>query len=173
MNKNEELLPYYQELSKAIYFLNGVPYWNINRGNVGESSLAGSINDGYRFISYSINGLKRKIKASRLHWFIVNGSMPVHCIDHINHKRDDDRIENLREASQSQNQMNKSRHKGSSSKYIGVSWHKEKRKWRACIKIKGKQKYLGSFISEDDAGIAYNNMAIIHHGEFANLNKNF
>ena len=46
-----------------------------------------------------------------------------------------------------------------------------KLKYRAFINVDGKQKYLGVFSSDRDAAIAYNEAAVKHHGEFANLNK--
>eukprot|EP01045_Picozoa_sp_COSAG04_P052575 COSAG04_NODE_22482_length_354_cov_0.792157_1_plen_85_part_10 len=42
-----------------------------------------------------------------------------------------------------------------SSRYRGVRWIKKRRKWRAEIKIGGKQRHLGSFDDEDDAARAY------------------
>lgn len=46
--------------------------------------------------------------------------------------------------------------KGYTSKYVGVSWDKEKCKWRSVIFIKDKLVYLGRFSNEEDARDVYN-----------------
>lgn len=73
--------------------------------------------------------------------------------DHINHDPVDNRRENLRIVSNRQNQQNQKNKK--SSKYPGVYWYKQDKKWRAKIKLNGKSKHLGSFIDERDAAMAY------------------
>jgi hypothetical protein len=59
--------------------------------------------------------------------------------------------------------------RGSKSKHKGVSLHHGR--WRARIQANGKMITLGKFDSEDEAAIAYNHAAKIHHGDFANLNS--
>tara|TARA_R110000765_G_C18561050_1_gene563670 strand:+ start:174 stop:392 length:219 start_codon:yes stop_codon:yes gene_type:complete len=66
--------------------------------------------------------------------------------------------------------MNRRSSKGSSSKFLGVSWHKRDEVWQSIIKIEGKNKYLGCYTSETEAAQAYNTAAAKHFGEFANLN---
>lgn len=80
---------------------------------------------------------------------------------------------NLRKCSRTQNGTNTRSRIGSTSKYLGVSWHtliKAKSKWRATIKFENKCHYLGSYDNEEDAARAYDAAATIYHGEFANLN---
>src|SRR5699024_11844646 len=45
---------------------------------------------------------------------------------------------------------------GSTSRYKGVSWDKSRRRWRADIKVNGKQVHLGRFENEEDAAQRYN-----------------
>jgi hypothetical protein len=83
------------------------------------------------------------------------------------------RIENLRPATLTQNQGNARKHKTravKASKWKGVSWHKLRRRWQAHIQINGKQKHLGNFTDEDVAASAYNLAAYENFGEFANYN---
>lgn len=57
------------------------------------------------------------------------------------------------------------------SKYKGVTWRKNRKKWIAFIKVDEKSKYLGSYNSEDEAAIAYNNAVMEYWGGNGYLNK--
>ena len=76
-------------------------------------------------------------------------------IDHININSLDNRIENLRIVTGSQNTRNQNKKENCSSKYIGVSWNKQRNKWKVSIEINGKKKYLGSFDNEEEAYECY------------------
>jgi len=82
------------------------------------------------------------------------------CIDHINNDRADNSISNLRWCSCSQNLRNMNKRKGTTSQFIGVSFSKSNKKWVAVCRLNGKQKYLGSFETEEGAAKAYNNFII-------------
>lgn len=97
-------------------------------------------------------------KSYRVHhlvWLYFHGRYPDKHIDHINGNRSDNRIENLRECSPSENHQNRSSNKNSKSKYLGVSWCSARRKWVARIKAADINKQLGYFGSEEDAYDAY------------------
>jgi hypothetical protein len=92
-------------------------------------------------------------------------------IDHKNRKTLDNRRENLRKATQSQNMQNRGKTKTkTTSRFIGV--HKEKRcgHWVACITHHGKKMSLGSYIQEIDAARAYDKAAKKYRKNFARLN---
>lgn len=76
---------------------------------------------------------------------------------------------NLRLCTHRENLRNRTFPK-TSSKYKGVTWDKQARKWRAKILVKGKTLHLGSFYDEASAGKAYDIVAKLHHKEFAVLN---
>ena len=98
---------------------------------------------------------------------------PDHLVvDHINHNGLDNRKANLRLATRSQNNFNRLiiKRKGSSSKYKGVSWNKDSKKWLARIHVNGRYEFLGSFKDEIQAAKAYDKAAKKYHGEFASLN---
>ena len=68
-----------------------------------------------------------------------------------------------------QNHFNRGKQVNNKSGYKGVSWHKQKEKWVAQIKIEGKNKFLGFFTDPEKAYKAYCERAIEHYGEFAKL----
>lgn len=105
----------------------------------------------------------------RLHSLIL-GKKKGFEIDHINRNPLDNRKENLRFVTKTQNQANKTTSKKSSSKYKGVSWNKKDQQWVVFISIKGKSKYLGMSKDEKTAAEKYNQAAKELFGEYANLN---
>jgi hypothetical protein len=76
-------------------------------------------------------------------------------IDHINNNKLDNRKLNLRFTTPSFNGRNKNKRSDCTSKYIGVTWKKDKEKWCAYINIQGKQKFLGYYEDEEEAAEAY------------------
>ena len=92
-------------------------------------------------------------------------------IDHINGNGLDNRQENLRDATASQNCMNIRPRENTTSKYKGVSWDKNKERWRARIQIEGKMIHLGRFREEENAAKAYNKKALELVSEHALINK--
>ena len=87
--------------------------------------------------------------------------------DHINRNPLDNRKNNFRQATHQENIRNSSRPKNNTSGFIGVSWSKSHRKWRAYIKIDYKQKGLGEFIDKTDAIKARLESEKKYFGEFA------
>lgn len=135
----------------------GLVCWKYGPSSYRENSAAGNLrDDGY--IDIRVSGTL--IRAHRIAWFLAKGYWPIDKIDHINGIRSDNRIENLRECCSKENSENitkksGNKHKSYTSKYLGVSWSKQKRKWVAQIRDGGSSKHLGSFESEEDASSAY------------------
>lgn len=103
--------------------------------------------DGYLQIAV----LSRKYQAHRLAWLHTNGAWPKGQIDHINRIRTDNRIANLREVTNKQNQQNASKRSDNTSGHTGVSWNKRISKWRAQIEHNQKRIHLGYFTDIEDA----------------------
>lgn len=86
-----------------------------------------------------------------LHRLILDGLTKDEIVDHINNNPCDNRRNNLRIATNSQNQMNRDKPVTNTSGVKGVYWHKRKQKWQANIQINGRLIYLGIFNSKNDA----------------------
>jgi len=110
------------------------------------------------------------MKSERIHRVIMDAPKGM-VVDHINGNTLDNRKENLRICTRSQNQQNQfSRSRGETSKYKGVCWCRTWKKWKVKISHNYKIQNLGSFDNEIEAAITYNEAAKRLHGEFANLN---
>lgn len=108
-------------------------------------------NQGYLVVRFS----GKQWKVHRIIWEIHNGIIPDNMeIDHINHKRDDNRIENLRIKSRRVNSMNIAIGSANSSGCMGVSWIDRISKWQVYIGVNGKQIYIGVFENFEDAVLA-------------------
>lgn len=108
------------------------------------------------------------IPAHHVCFAMYHGFWPKDQIDHINRDRLDNRICNLREATNAQNIRNRMNSKPPKSGYKGVSLHKGR--YIALIMKDGVLYNLGSFGEPLAAAAAYNEAAIKLHGEFACLN---
>jgi hypothetical protein len=123
---------------------------------------------------YALRGIKtgpREIKLISMHREIMKAPAGI-LVDHRNCDALDNRRENLRLATSSQNSYNRqnTKTKASSSRYRGVSYFSRTGKWVARIKYQRKSRWLGYFDKEEAAGRAYDEAAKKYYGEFARLN---
>jgi hypothetical protein len=122
---------------------------------------------GYRQISIGKGPVNVVTLEHRLVFLWYYGYLPQQ-IDHINRDKTDNRIENLRPANNSTNQMNTSVRSFTKSGLKGVHWDKSRSLWMARIKINGKHVFLGRFVSPEKAYEARKSAQHLH-GEFASL----
>lgn len=146
-------------------------YWKESRGRVSKGDIAGcSFENGDGNTYYKIVIERTSYLAHRLAWSLYhNTQIPSGChIDHINGDGLDNRIVNLRLATNTQNAQNISSRRGKYSKLKGVSYHKNKGKFCAQIRVNGKSIWLGSFDDEDTAAKVYAEAAERYFGTFKN-----
>jgi hypothetical protein len=124
--------------------------------------------DGGGYIQTGIKG--RYYKNHRLIFMMHHGYCPEY-IDHVNGNKLDNRIENLRAATHSENLYNRKLQSNNLSGVKGVSWDKSSKKWKARISVDGKDLLLGKFDSIEEARDTVNE-ARKKHGEFANYGGN-
>ena len=135
----------------------GIFTWRVKRsGTARAGCVAGSKNNiGYLVISID----NKPYKAHRLAWLWMHAEWPSKAIDHINQVKSDNRLCNLREASISENSQNRPMFRNNTSGFRGVHWHKQARRWRAYIRVNGKQYSIGCFATAEEAFAAYKNAA--------------
>ena len=145
----------------------GLFKWRINRSpRIRAGDPAGCVNWVTGYVQLRIDYVTHL--AHRIAWLLCYGNLPSDQIDHIDTDRTNNRIDNLREASQSQNQANAvGRPKKYGAGLRGAFWDKSNQSWRAAVVKDGKQIHIGSFSSELDAHLAYCAVAKALHGEFA------
>jgi hypothetical protein len=104
---------------------------------------------------------------------LMNVTDPKFLVDYINHNPLDNRKANLRVCSRRQVTQNLEKKEHTTSKYSGVRWDNQKKRWRAEIRICGKKRHLGRFLNEKDAAISYEKAVRELTGEelFCKMNK--
>jgi hypothetical protein len=104
-------------------------------------------------------------KSIKMHRVITNAPQGLD-VDHINRDKLDNRRSNLRICTRTQNNINQPARANNTSGYKGIGWDKERSKWKAQIKIKGKTKAIGRYKSLEDAREAYLTVAKEVYGNY-------
>lgn len=157
-----ELIAQYFEYKDGLLYWKGVTHPN-------KQSLmdkpAGSIHKtGYRHITW----MGKVHKAHRLIFMLHHGYLPPE-VDHINGDRQDNRLENLRPATRSQNQCNRGALASNTSGYPGVTWHKHSKAWLVRVMKDGKSKIIGYFKDLELAGLVSAEARSLYHGAYAKV----
>lgn len=135
--------------------------------------------DYIRFKNFRIFELQRypsiyiwengKRKTYALHRLILD-AQKGEMVDHRNQDRLDNRRENLRKCTATQNSANMKLSTLNTTGFKGVTYKKDFGKYRACIRINKISKHLGYFTTAKEAALVYNKKALEIFGEFAWLN---
>lgn len=128
----------------------------------------------YKHTFYAIRNIFRGHKVIR-HVFMHRELLGLHPgdgvkIDHEDGNGLNNQRYNLRHATGTQNNANRRKGTGTTSRFKGVYLDKRRRTWQAEIKIGRRKQYLGSFSDETQAALAYNAAAKQLFGDFAKLN---
>ena len=153
-----------QLLHELFKYKDGNLYWKVKPcKNISIGAKAGSkAHNGYLVV-----GIKNKVYLiHRIVFMLHHGYLPK-FIDHIDEDKTNNKIENLREATSSENKCNISLKKNNTSGIKGVFWEKSRKKWRAsCIK-NGKRYDAGFYADIEDAKKAVEILRNSIHGSFA------
>src|SRR5205807_259973 len=120
---------------------------------------------GTYFRAIEIDG--KAYKEHRLAHLYMTGAWPPHLMDHKNGDGVDNRWENIRPATRSQNGANRRIGVNSTTGFKGVSWHHSA--WRARIGRDGRRVLIGKFATKEEAAAAYAAAANAMYGEFARV----
>jgi hypothetical protein len=154
-----------QDYVKQLFeYRDGNLYWKVNAGKIKVGAKAGTPNQNGYFQT-RING-KRYLN-HRLIFLMHHGHLPKY-LDHINGNPSNNKIENLRAATLTENQHNRKLGKDNTSGYKGVSWFKAKNKWRVRIEVNKVSKFFGYFDDLELAELVAQEARNKYHGEFAN-----
>ena len=154
----------YEELHRLFLYKNGNLYWKVRNSNrIKVGSQAGTV---AKRGNINININKRLYKAHRIIFFMHHKYLPP-IIDHIDANPLNNRIENLRPATEIQNHHNVAICKRNTSSVKGVCWDKAKNKWMARCHYNYKSYFVGYFDSIDKAKMAIIKVRNQLHGQFA------
>ena len=157
-------LPTKEQLDELFDYRDGALYWRKSSSTLAPAgSKAGCVN-GRGYLVVGIN--YKKYLVHRLIW-VMHGNDPVAVLDHINGDTTDNRIENLRASTHTENMCNARRSKRNTSGVKGVSWSKTMNKWVGSVWFKRKIYTTQPFEQKDQCAEAVKALRSELHGEFA------
>lgn len=149
----------------------GLLRWRVSRANsVKVGDVAGNRSGKGHWV-VSVNG--HRMQRARMVWLWVTGALPADQVDHKNRVRDDDRWENLRLATPTQNLANRKYTNAAGAR--GVSFRPKRprpKQWDARITSNGKTHHLGWFETKEAASAAYRAKAKELFGEYLEASAN-
>jgi hypothetical protein len=118
--------------------------------------------NGYKYVSI----LSKSQLVHRIIYFMFHNTLPKY-VDHIDGNPSNNKIENLRAATNAQNNWNTGIRKNNTSGVKGVYWDKKYNSWHAQCFINYKNHFLGRYKNIEDAEKVVKDFRLKHHGEFA------
>lgn len=155
-----------ETVTELLRYDDGMVFWKVKPAKqIAAGVRAGTrMAKGYRIIK-TPHGY---FLEHRLVWIYFNGSIPEGMnIDHIDGDPSNNRIENLRIATFTQNMWNVKLNKSNKCGFKGVSYSKDKKKWIAQISANGTKKHLGYFDTPEQASEEYKRQSEKLHGDFS------
>jgi hypothetical protein len=134
-------------------------------GRINEiGSIAGCVHKGTGYIHIKIKA--KAFKAHRLIFLYHYGYFPE-FVDHIDGNKQNNRIENLREASKQENSQNQKVRWTNSSGVKGVSWHKVNKKWKVALCKNYRSYYFGTYEDKELAELVSMEATDLLHENFS------
>lgn len=124
----------------------GYMHWTVTKQGTYVGKIAGTINKRNGYVQITVDGERHQMH--RVIFLYMEGVFPHSCVDHKNHIRNDNRWHNLRHATYSQNNCNRSE---GNNETPGVCWNKRLKKWHAYSTLDGVRNHLGYYIVYDNA----------------------
>jgi hypothetical protein len=152
-----------QELVKELFdYRDGALYRKTAKTERQVSEAVGTVNG----MGYLVVSIKSKLyRVHRLIYLYHHGYLPA-LVDHANNNQLDNRIENLRPATKSQNAQNSKRRVTNISGIKGVGWDKSRKQWKVDIKIHTGKKHWGRFDDLELAKLVAIEVRNKYHKEF-------
>lgn len=153
-------------LKENFRYENGELYRTTKRGGQLIGAMAGWVTacNGRHYKKMMVE--RKTVYVHHAIFLFHHGFLPKY-IDHIDQNSLNNKIENLRAATQSQNMGNSRKKSTNTSGYKGVTWRKDTSKWASGIMVNGKHISFGSYLTKEEAAAAYVAGSKKHFGEFA------
>lgn len=124
---------------------------------------------GYDVLCIKYEGVYYRVYAHRAAWAMVHGEWPSLHLDHADGVKSNNRISNLRQATNQENTRNRGRNVNNTSGYKGVTFCKRCKKWEASVKVSGARKFLGYFPTPEEASEVRVAHDLAHFDQFAHV----
>ena len=152
------------DIVKNFTYKDGHLYWKKARSGIQVNNCAGCI-DSKGYLRIKFNG--KKYLNHRLIYLMHYGYLPK-MLDHIDNNRSNNKIENLRPATRSENLKNTLLRCDNSSGHKNVQFHAPTNKWKVSLRVNGKKKHIGLYDDIEIAALVADEARKLHNGVYAN-----
>jgi hypothetical protein len=141
-----KLFSYEEETGKLIRKID-IKHAKFKAGD--EAGRVHTDSSGKKYRRVGING--KEYRTHRIIYLLKTGKVPEHEIDHKDGNGLNNLWKNLRDVTSLENMRNLKKYRNNTSGVVGVYWDRATGKWKAQIRVKGKDIYLGLFTHKEDA----------------------
>jgi hypothetical protein len=152
-----------EKIHSLFVYRDGNLYKKLKSGALATKPSGTISHNGY--VKITIDGTSYLLH--RVIYFLHNNLLPD-FLDHIDRNPLNNKIENLRACSKSQNNMNTKKRKSNQSGHRGVSFHKRSKKWVVEVQVNKKRNYCGLYSDYELACLVSDEARNLYHKEFAN-----
>jgi hypothetical protein len=153
-----------ERLHELFDYKDGQLIWKMSRGGSAKKGSVAGHKIKLQYIQVVVD--RKTYYLHRLIFVYHHGYCP-HIVDHIDADQTNNRIENLREATQQQNCFNSKINKNTSTGMKNVNWNTEANKYRVELSVNGKNKFIGYYVDPELAELVAIEARDKYHGRFA------